>query len=172
MTNKHDNFLNDFLASTNTEINVQFLKNDYHFAGDKDKRDIYQVTIKRGQRKFSFDFGQSIIKSQYYKDRIEGRTYTLNGGCRTGNYSIRDLNKYVSGGMNVTLIKGEEPTAYDILACLQKYDVGSFEDFCSEFGYDEDSKTAEKIYKAVCKEFDNVCKIWTDEEIELLQEIN
>ena len=68
--------------------------------------------------------------------------------------------------------KGEKPTNYDILSCLQKYDVGSFDDFCSEFGYDEDSRKAEKTYNAVCKEYDNVCKIWSEEEIELLQEIN
>lgn len=66
---------------------------------------------------------------------------------------------------------GKTPNAYDVLSCLQKYDVGGLSDFCSDFGYDEDSKKAEKIYNAVCKEFDNVCKIWTDEEIERLQEI-
>ena len=33
------------------------------------------------------------------------------------------------------------------------------------------NKTAEKTYHAVCKEYDNVCKIWSDEEIEELREI-
>ena len=65
-----------------------------------------------------------------------------------------------------------EPTNYSILSCLQKYEVGTFEDFCEDFGYSEDSRVAEKAYKAVCKEYDNVCKIWSDEEIEELQEIN
>lgn len=65
----------------------------------------------------------------------------------------------------------KEPTNYDILSCLQKYDLGTFENFCSEFGYSEDSRTAEKTYHAVCKEYDNVCKIWSDKEIEELQEI-
>lgn len=63
------------------------------------------------------------------------------------------------------------PTAYDILACLQKYDVGSFQDFFGEFGYDTDSRTAEKTYKAVCKEFEAVDKLFTSEQIEQLQEI-
>jgi hypothetical protein len=66
---------------------------------------------------------------------------------------------------------GEEPCMYDILACLQKYDVGSFEDFCSEFGYNEDSRTAERTYKAVCKEYAAVCRLFTTEQIEQLQEI-
>lgn len=63
------------------------------------------------------------------------------------------------------------PTAYDMLACLQKYDVGYFEDFCSDFGYDTDSRTAERIYKAVCKEWEKVSRFFTSDEIEQLQEI-
>ena len=123
---------NDFLSKTNTTIKIEFLKYGSHFTGEKEKRNIYKVKIKRGNKSFSFNFGQSIKAT----------------------------------------LKGECPTNYDILSCLQKYDVGSFDDFCCEFGYDEDSRKAEKIYNAVSKEYDNVCKIWTSEEIELLQEIN
>lgn len=64
------------------------------------------------------------------------------------------------------------PTAYDVLACLTKYPVYSFEDFCSEYGYDTDSRKAYKTYKAVKREWENVDKLFTSEEIELLQEIN
>ena len=67
--------------------------------------------------------------------------------------------------------QGQEPTAYDVLACLTKYDVGSFEDFCSEFGYDTDSRTAEKTYFAVVKEYNEVKRLWNEKEIEALQEI-
>ena len=56
----------------------------------------------------------------------------------------------------------EDPTMYDVLTCLQKYDVGDFEDFCSEFGYDTDSRKAEKTYKAVCKEFKAVDRLFND----------
>ncbi len=160
----------DFLTSTGASIEITYLKNDFHFVGDKDKRDIYTVTIKRGNRKFTFNFGQSIDKSQYYQDSIKGRTYTLNGGSRTGGYKINDIEKYKSA-QTMKLIKGQAPTSYDVLACLQKYDVGTFEDFCGEFGYDTDSKTAEKTYKAVVNEYTNVCKLFTDAEIEQLQEI-
>jgi hypothetical protein len=40
--------------------------------------------------------------------------------------------------------KGEDPTEYDILACVSG-DINcpdTFEDFCSEYGYDEDSRKA------------------------------
>jgi len=66
---------------------------------------------------------------------------------------------------------GKVPSAYDVLACLQKYDIGSFDDFCSEFGY-EPTKSSERIYKAVCREFEMVCDLWNSEEIERLSEIN
>lgn len=67
--------------------------------------------------------------------------------------------------------QGTEPTSYDVLACLQKYEVGSFEDFCGDFGYDTDSRRAEKTYKAVLKEYEGVCRLFTLEEIEKLAEI-
>ena len=65
----------------------------------------------------------------------------------------------------------EPPCAYDVCACLQKYDCGSFTDFCYEFGYDTDSRTAERTYKAVCKEYNKVSNFFTLEELEILQEI-
>lgn len=65
----------------------------------------------------------------------------------------------------------KEPTAYDFLACLSKYDVGTFEDFCSEFGYDEDSRLAEKTYKAVQKEWNALDTMFTEDELEQLREI-
>ena len=165
---------NDFLSKTNTKISSKYIENDFYFERDKGTRDIYEITIMRGSRKIIFTFGNSIVNSQYYNDkRYNGkRTYSLNGMERTGGYSILDIEKYKNGGMELELIKGIPPTNYSILSCLQKYEVGTFEDFCSKFGYDEDSRTSEKIYKAVCKEYNNVCKIWNDEEIEELQEIN
>ena len=64
-----------------------------------------------------------------------------------------------------------DPSMYNVLACLTKYYVGSFEDFCSEFGYDTDSRKAERTYKAVCKEFAAVERLFSD-VMEELQEIN
>lgn len=63
------------------------------------------------------------------------------------------------------------PKPYDVLACLQKYDCGTFEDFCSDFGYDTDSRKAYKIYKGVLREWKNVERLFTPDQIELLQEI-
>lgn len=119
----------DFLEKTSSSLKIEFLKNGKHFTDDKDVRDIYKVTLSRGSRSYTFNFGQSI------------------------------------------LIKGAPPTAYDILTCLQKYDIGSFEDFCFGFGYDEDSRRAEKIYNSVVEEYNALCMLYSDNEMEMLQEI-
>ena len=61
------------------------------------------------------------------------------------------------------------PSAYDVLACIVKYDIGTFEDFCSEFGYVIDTKDSLKIYKAVKKEYENVISIFGDCIVELAE---
>lgn len=67
---------------------------------------------------------------------------------------------------------GNPPSAYSIFAAFTKYDPGTFENFCADFGYDIDSRTAERTYKAVCKEYAAICRLYTTEQIEQMQEIN
>ena len=155
------------LQKTKREFKAEFLKHDKHFEDSKN-RDIYKITLKRGKRECSFDFGQSIANSKTYRDRNTKEEFFCNGMSKKG--SIRTVSeKYLK---NYCIeIKGKAPSEYDVLACLQKYDVGTFEEFCGEFGYDTDSKKAEKTYLAVKNEFDMVQKLWSDKEIEELQEI-
>jgi hypothetical protein len=61
---------------------------------------------------------------------------------------------------------------YPILACLTKYDPISHENFCAEHGYDLDSIKGLETFNAVKKEWENVSKFFTTEELELLREIN
>jgi len=84
------------------------------------------------------------------------KRYTLRFGA-----SIRDSRSYPKN----------PPTPYRILAALTKYDPGEFEDFCTDCGYNEDSRNAEKIYKAVKKEWQNVNRLFSENEIEMLREI-
>jgi hypothetical protein len=64
------------------------------------------------------------------------------------------------------------PTEYDALAVITKYDPGTFENFCSESGYNTDSRNAVRTYKAVRKEWNNVSKLFTPEQLEQLQDIS
>jgi len=164
----------DFLAQTGTVINCEFLRNGKHFDDDKETRDIYSVTITKGQRKYTFNFGQSINASGAYIVAPMLKNKMIAANIPHYFQSLKDAQKFRYElaqnviGKNVNFSK---PTAYDILCCLTKYDPGTFENFCSEFGYDEDSRKAEKIYKAVKDEYQNVCALFSDSEIELLSEI-
>ncbi len=66
---------------------------------------------------------------------------------------------------------GTMPTSYDILSCLTKYNPGTFENFCGDYGYDTDSRKAEKTYKAVVKEYEGLSKVFTTRQLEEMQEI-
>lgn len=157
-----------FLDKTGSKLEIEFLKNDFHFEGETDKRDIYKCTLSRGERNYVFNFGQSIVNSQKYVDQLTLNEFTTNGQPIKGNkivISQRYLTDYCQ------LVRGKQPTVYDVLACLQTYPVDTFEDFCAEFGYDNDSIKALKVYEAVKNEHNNLCRLYTDKELELLSEI-
>jgi hypothetical protein len=165
----------DFLQKTDTSFKCDFLKNDFHFSGDKEKRDIYRITLKRGSRKFSFNFGQSLNDSGFYYTKgrqiIEIDRKQIENKHLAATIKAKDYD-FMHNGKSDKIHYPVVPNEYDVLACLTKYDPGDFEDFCNEFGYDTGSRSAKKTYKAVVKEWMKVCSIWNDEEIEKLAEIN
>jgi hypothetical protein len=144
--NEYEKQAQKFLEQTNTEFKAAFLKHGLHFEDDK-PRDIYLITLKRGNRIFKFNLGQSLDNSlnPEYRQQIKNRKVGL-------------LQYY--------------PSAYDVLTCLTKYDPEDFKNFCSEYGYNEDSRKAERIYKAVVDEYKNVCMLWNEAELKILREIN
>lgn len=167
----------DFLNKTNTEFTVAFIKHGKHFEDDKYERDIYNITLKRGNRKFSFNFGQSFNASGEYKvaehlrnkswcERITGGKICINKEEYKNLLWMTDIKKDILKNPNYSA-----PTAYDILACLTKYDPGTLGDFRDEFGYNSDSKKAEIVYNAVKDEYNNLCMLFSDEEIAQLTEI-
>jgi len=66
---------------------------------------------------------------------------------------------------------GKEPSAYTVLSCLTKSDPGSFEEFCADYGFDTDSRSAYKTFINVGIQWKKISAFWTDEEIEKLQEV-
>lgn len=154
----------DFMNATNAKIDISFLKTGKHWEDDKDERDIYKVTIKMGRREYTFNFGNSIDAS--------GK-YMVQYGAQVRRF--HDKNKARMSAATASSVKVNEnykvPSHYDILSAITKDDPGTFENFCSEFGYDTDSRKAERTYNAVKDEYTNVALLFTDAEIERLQEI-
>lgn len=110
---------------------------------DGEKHNHFKIKIERGRRYFTIDFYDSLANTEKYIP------------AENGFFPLRGY-----------------PSAYDIITCLQKFDVGTFANFCAEFGCDEDSRSAERIYNECKRQFENMERLFTDEEIEELREIN
>ena len=142
--------VSDFLEKTNTKFEAVFLGNFPYFEEDKESRDVYQITLSRNGKTYTFRFGQSIANSgEFYKRNPYGKTIYDHELIRRSRI---------------------KPTAYGVLACVQKHDIGAFSDFCSDFGYDQDSRKAEKLYFRVQEEFKNIYQLFSD-VMEEVQEI-
>jgi|SRR5581483_1818525 len=137
----------EFMEKTQTTMLVQFLYHGPHFEDDKDQRDVYQITLRRKNYTYIFKFGQSINKSGNSKGPV---VMDCPSHCKDWGHCRTHIRKRTA------------PTDYDVLTCLTKYDPGTFDDFCSEYGYDTDSRKAEKTYFSVQAEFANVQKLFGD----------
>ncbi len=166
---------NDFLAKHEITFEAKFLRHD-SMRLDKDnvKRDIYSCVLRRGRHNISVKFGQSIAhsgewlakdpnpvrnKSKTFENRTEADAYMSKMGGGWSNRAVKNPNK-------------KAPTAYDMLACLTKSDPGTFDDFCSEFGYSNDSISAKETWQAVREEWGDVRSFFSRDELEEAQEIN
>lgn len=162
---------NDFLFLVGVNFSAEFVEYGKHFQDDKEERDIYKITLSRNGRKFIFKFGQSIAKSGAFivKDILPKFTKVFNDKIAATEYAARITGNRFNVKPNP---EHKAPTAYDVLSCLTKSDPRTYDDFCSEYGYEKDSRKAFKTYKAVKREWKNVERLFSDEEIEQLQEIN
>lgn len=72
--------------------------------------------------------------------------------------------------------KYDGPNAYDILACLggDSYVSGDFDEFCSEYGYDNEPGSertkARKIWKLCLKQNEKLRRCFTEEQIEEMRD--
>ena len=131
----------DFMEKTGTTFTAKLVGHDKYFDDDKEARDIYRITLKRNGEEWAFRFGNSIAN-------------TLTNTDRRAMASAQTLG--------ISFYSKKIPTPYDVLAGLTKYDVGSFSNFCADFGYDTDSRKAEKTYLAVLDEYKHVMSMFHD----------
>ena len=120
--------------------------------------------------KFLKDTGTT-FKVKYYdhdyyfaNDREARDIYKVTLKNNNGSYTFKFGQSIANQGI--------EPTAYDVLACLTKYDPGDFDMFCDEFGYDRGDKSARRTYIAVVREHDNLCRLYSDSELDAMSEIS
>lgn len=136
---------------------------------EKEKRNWYDVTLTTPRGRMSFMFWDSIHNTEIFNMDLEHYV------AKKLKMKISDISFIEKHKLQIQLNKEKAeavPNKYDVLACLTTYDVGTFEEFCREFGYDEDSKTAERIYIAVIKEYKELTRIFTPEQMKELRDIN
>lgn len=144
----------DFLQKTHSKMKIEYVGLAVNKEWkEKEKRCLYEITLTSSRGSMIFDFWDSIQNT-----KIRTMPFDV--------YNVR-ANKELAAKK-----KAAVPSVYDVLACLTKYDPGTFEDFCSNYGYDEDSRTAERVYFAVQKEYAQLARLFTPEQMEELAEIN
>lgn len=80
---------------------------------------------------------------------------------------------YMGSGLVNEMGNPQKPTKKDVLYSMIMDDVNNmnFNDFCNEFGYDNDSIKALKIYKACLKETEAYYNMFNNKEREILREL-
>ena len=161
---------NEFLKKASAEIKIDFvglaINKEWK---ERRARNLYKITLTTEKGSMRFDFWDSIHNTEITQMTAEEYAKKRFNSL----YSDLRFCEQQQAKRELKIKKAEAvPSAYDVLACLTKYDPGTFEDFCCDFGYDEDSRTAERIYFAVQKEYNELCRIFTAEQLEELQEIN
>jgi hypothetical protein len=129
----------------------------------------YQLQAENFQKKIGLKFKSSWVKygKHFQGDKQDRHIFKI---------TLSRNGKRFSFNFGQSINNTQNPNIYDVLRCLQKYDVGTFENFCGD-GYelynDEctgKNKNSFKLYKAVCKEYENVEKLFSD-CLDELQEI-
>lgn len=169
----------DFLRKTKATLKIEFSHRGHHFDGDTDERDIYNITLSRGERVYIFPFGNSIADSGEYKLFIEPFGLITSKGKLSGKTHNERVAQAMGRTGKIRLYNHEfdlnkefkRPTAYGVLACLTTHDPIDFENFCSGYGYNNDSIIAQNTYKGVQEEYNNLKMLFSDEELGQLSEI-
>ena len=168
---EYEKQVNDFLLSHNVTIGAKYGGHHKYFPDDPTPRAVFLVTIEReGRKPYSFTFGQSLVDSYEGQDTEGlGRWSQLPQGA---DYAHIKDNRLRVGKMLYNVRAAQAPpTSYDILAAITKSDPGDFDEFCSEFGYNTDSKKDTELYLSVVKEWKNIERLFGD-CLDELQEIN
>lgn len=182
--NKYDEQAAVFLDATSATIEARYIRTGAHFPDDTEKknRDIYEIRITRGSREFMFMFGENV------RETIERITGLLGDGDKLLADHIRmdsgSVNIGGAHGFRLRLKKweaehkdwqpagtGNRPDAYSILACMTTSEPpDNADDFAAEYGYEKPSE-AIRVFEAVRNEWENMQKLFTDDELDALSRI-
>lgn len=159
-----------FLKKAQATMLIEYVGCDIplHWQGEKEKHNHYQFTIVTPRGEMTDNFWDSLINTKLSQ-------MTLDQYC-IKHHRMPYAALWVGEKWQIkkdweTQVKNAIPNEYDILACLTQYVPDTFEEFCEEFGYSNDSISALKTYLACQEEAAKLKKIFTKEQLEELEEI-
>lgn len=142
-----------------TEIDCNFLGIFPHFPADKESRLVGNITISRKGKTTSFHFGFSLHDTETYEYKQKPKSY----GRYHGKW-YPDLMPTIRKDYAAFL----DGILYSILCTIRSefYCEPIFEDFCSEFGFDSDSRKAFETWQACLKQSAQLRPLFSETEIE------
>lgn len=160
----------EFLQKANAEMKINFvglaINKEWK---ENEKRCLYEITLASPRGSMVFDFWDSIRNAEIKEMTLEAYAEKR---YRVPFSDLTQAEKMQANRELAAKKKAAVPSVYDVLACLTKCDPGTFEDFCSDYGYDEDSRTAERVYFAVQKEYSQLARLFTPAQMDELADIN
>ena len=176
-TTVYDLQAQDFTEKTGLIIHVSYCGHYKRFDDAQYISSQWRVRFSRGEfvkREFWFDFSQSVHDSfsKTEMGKLGRKPLSPDDYRYLAVKEILETGATESRPLPFTLhYEKSPPSDYDILACMTKYDPGTFKDFCGDFGYDTDSRKAEKTYFAVQQEYQNLRGMFSEDELALMAEI-
>jgi len=187
----------DFLNKVGATLEVRFIKYDLYFPQDKEKRDIFEFRLTKGDREYISGFGDSIHSTEERMKNVLPLSMQGDRGIRyyryseeqakekgqklssfTGDFSIRtayrnveklytELSEWHTAGS-----RRDTLSAYSILASLDGYEPSdNVDDFASDYGYVKPSE-ALKVFNAVQEQYQSLLTLFNSEEMQELSEIS
>jgi hypothetical protein len=177
---EYDQQAQAFLDGTGTVIEARYLGLQEKW-NDKEPRDCYEVRIKRGSREYITEYGDSIANTEkriakmlgrehgYMAPRVRKGTGLYHGGYFYEMEARKWTEKAKEWGAAGTDYR---PRAYSVLASITCYEPEADVDvFACEYGYTKPSE-ALQAHEAEKKEYAGMLSLFSDSELEALQEIS
>ena len=124
----------DFLKAHDLEFRSVLVGDDCpKFCEDREKEN---ATQRQTKYRVGVYPRKTHIHGKHYRCTISGKERGHVVYDFWNSYSDEEFNALRRGAPKKTA------SAYDLLACITKSDPGNFRDFCSDFGYDTDSRKA------------------------------
>lgn len=172
MVNEYQEQALEFLRKANATMKIEVMSLDYPDWDEGDNMRLrHSVTLTTPKGSYTFLFWGSAYQAELWDtpsalEKLARKTF--------GRHYEGLANSEKAKIKKIMRERREElkTKEYDVLACLTKYDPGTHEEFCAEYGYSTDSVRGIKTYLAVQKEYHELSRIFTLEQLEAIQEIS